>query len=337
MNRTRSFLGLCVVAALSLGALLWVPCSPDKTVVISVPLGAGLGTVAARLKKAGAIHSAFVFKCLARLEGKSGAIKAGDYAVPPGLNAFGTLNLLVSGGSLMHPLLVREGLSAAQIGAELEKQGLGSAKAFMALVKDPASAKRFQVPGPTLEGYLFPDTYFLPQGVGAETVVKMMVARFHQKVPDSLLAQGSAIRLNPRQVMTMASIIEKEAKLEQERPIISAVFRNRMRLKKRLESCATVRYALDKWTGPLYDKDLSVPSPYNTYRNFGLPPGPICSPGLLCIEAALHPVKTDALFFVVAGDGSHIFSKTYAEHLKAKARWKRLKRGIVENSPEVGD
>jgi UPF0755 protein len=336
MNRTRSFLALCLAAALSLGALLWVPCSPDKAVVISVPLGAGLGTVAARLKKAGAIRSAFVFKGLARLEGKSGAIKAGDYAVPQGLNAFETLNLLVSGGSLMHPLLVPEGMSAAQIAAELEKQGLGSAKAFMALVKDPASVQRFQVPGPTLEGYLFPDTYFLPQGVGAETVVKMMVARFHQKVPDSLLAQGRAIRLNPRQVMTMASIIEKEAKLEQERPIISAVFRNRMRLKKRLESCATVRYALNKWTGPLYDKDLLVPSPYNTYRNFGLPPGPICSPGLLCIEAALHPVKTDALFFVVAGDGSHIFSKTYAEHLKAKGRWKRLKRGIVEDSPAGG-
>jgi len=336
MTRSRNFFILCAAVVLALGALLWVPCYPDKAVVISVPLGAGLGTVAARLKKAGAIHSAFVFKGLARLEGKSGAIKAGDYAVPPGLDAFETLNLLVSGGSLMHPLLVREGLSAAQIGAELEKQGLGSAKAFMALVKNPASARRFQVPGPTLEGYLFPDTYFLPQGVGAETVVRMMVARFHQKVPDTLLAQGRAIRLNPRQVMTMASIIEKEAKVEQERPIISAVFRNRMRQKKRLESCATVRYALDKWTGPLYDKDLLAPSPYNTYRNYGLPPGPICSPGLLCILAALHPVKTDALFFVVAGDGTHIFSKTYAEHLKAKARWKRLRKGIVEESPAGG-
>jgi UPF0755 protein len=103
-----------------------------------------------------------------------------------------------------------------------------------------------------------------------------------------------------------------------------------MKLKKRLESCATVRYALDKWTGPLYNKDLLKPSPYNTYQNFGLTPGPICSPGLASIKAALHPVQTDALYFVVAGDGTHIFSKTYEEHLKAVARWKKMKKGVVE-------
>lgn len=329
MKSATILFGLCALFTAALAAALWAPAYADKD-VLSVPLGAGLGTVAARLKGAGAVHSAFVFKCLARLEGHSGDVKAGDYIIPKGLNAFQTVDLLVSGRSLMHPLLVREGLSAEQIGVELEKQGLGSAKAFMAVVKDPAAARRYGVPGPTLEGYLFPDTYFLPHGVGEERVVKMMVDRFHQKVPDALLAQGSAIRLNPRQVMTMASIIEKEAKEEKERPLISAVFRNRMRLKKRLESCATVRYAIDKWTGPLHDKDLSASSPYNTYRNFGLPPGPICSPGILSIGAALRPAKTDALFFVVAGDGSHVFSKNYADHLKAKARWKHLKKGLVE-------
>ncbi|HTB23360.1 MAG TPA: endolytic transglycosylase MltG [bacterium] len=329
---SRIVVSACAVLGLALAGALWAPAYPSKSVV-SVPLGAGLGTVAARLRNAGAVHSAFVFKCLARLEGHSGDIKAGDYEIPKGMNAFQTLGLLVSGRSLMHPLLVPEGMSAAQIGAEMEKQGLGTAKAFMALVKDPAAAKRYGVPGPTLEGYLFPDTYFLPRGVGEATAVRLMVERFHQKVPDALLEQGRAIRLSPRQVMTMASIIEKEAKLETERPMISAVFRNRMRLKKRLESCATVRYALNKWAGPLYDKDLLAASPYNTYRNFGLPPGPICSPGLPSIEAALRPAKTDALFFVVAGDGSHVFSKDYAAHLKAKARWKRLKKGMVEASP----
>jgi len=329
MKILRIIFGIGTALGLIFSAALWIPSHPSKTVV-SVPVGAGLGLVAARLKSAGAVHSALAFKWLARLAGHSADIKAGDYGIPRGLNAFQTLDLLVSGRSMMQPLLVREGLSAAQIGAELEKRGLGSAKAFMSLVKDPASAKRFGVPGPTLEGYLFPDTYFLPHGVGVETVVKLMVARFHQKVPDDLLAQARAIRLKPRQAMTMASVIEKEAQAARERPIISAVFRNRMRLKKRLESCATVRYALNKWTGPLYDRDLNVASPYNTYRNFGLPPGPICSPGLPSIEAALHPAKTDALFFVVAGDGTHIFSKTYADHLKAKARWKKLKKGIVQ-------
>jgi len=323
---------VAVVAALVLGfgALLYLPAHPAEHTVVSVPLGAGLGTVARELKKAGAIHSTAAFKLIARLKGDSGEIKAGDYEIPTGLDALETLDLLVSGRSLMHPLLVREGLSAAQIAAELERQGLGKAASFLQVVQDPAQAARLKVPGPTLEGYLFPDTYFLPRGMDEAAVAELMVARFHAKAPEALLAQGAAIRLNPRQIVTMASVIEKEAKLESERPLVSAVFRNRMRQKKRLESCATVRYALDKWTGPLYNRDLLARSPYNTYQNFGLPPGPICSPGLASIEAALHPAQTDALYFVVAGDGSHVFSKTYDEHLKAKARWKKLKKGVVE-------
>lgn len=329
----RLLLGALLAAACAglaaLGALL-LPAAPAQHTVISVPLGAGLGAVARELKKAGAIHSVLAFKCLARIKGASGAIKAGDYEVPPGLNAFATLDLLVSGRSLMHPLLVREGLSAAQIAAELERLGLGSSRKFMAVVRDPAELRKLDLPGPSLEGYLFPDTYFLPRGMDESAVAELMVARFHQKVPDSLLAEGANIRLKPAQIMAMAALIEKEAKVETERPMVSAVFRNRMRQKKRLESCASVRYALNKWTGPLYNKDLLVKSPYNTYQNFGLPPGPICSPGLASIEAALHPAKTDAMYFVVAGDGTQIFSKTYEEHLKAKARWKRLKKGVVD-------
>ncbi|MGH7443034.1 MAG: endolytic transglycosylase MltG, partial [bacterium] len=182
------------------GFTLWVPVRPQKRVV-SVPLGAGLDSVAVRLKQDGALRSAFVFKCLARLEGRAGAIKAGDYELPKSLNLVQALSLLVSGRSLMHPLLVPEGMSAAEIAAELQRLGLCSGSAFMALVRAPASVKRFGVPGPTLEGYLFPDTYFLPRGVSAETVVRLMVERFHQMVPDSLLDQGRAIRLNPRQVV----------------------------------------------------------------------------------------------------------------------------------------
>jgi len=270
----------------------------------------------------------------ARITGDQSELKAGDYEVPGGLNVFQTLSLLVGGKALVHPFLVREGLSAKQLAALIEKEGLGKADAFLQATRDPEILKELadrQLPGDSAEGYLFPDTYNLPKGMDEKALVKLMVARFNQKVPPALLAEGAAIRLNPQQVMTMASIIEKEAKEEDERPIISAVFRNRMKLKKRLESCATVRYALDKWTGPLYNKDLLKPSPYNTYQNFGLTPGPICSPGLASIKAAMHPVQTDALYFVVAGDGSHIFSKTYEEHLQAVARYKRLKKGVVDN------
>jgi UPF0755 protein len=323
---TLLFIALCLWG-------LWafvLPASPPEGTVVSVPMGAGAGTVARELAKADAIRSAFAFKLAARLTGNSASIKAGDYEVSGSRSVFGVLDLLVSGKSMMQRFLVREGLSAAQIAALLEKEGLGKAKAFMDEVQDPGEVARLKVPGPTLEGYLFPDSYFMPRGMSEKAVIEMMVARFHQKVPDSLLAQGAAIRLDPRRVMTMASLIEKEAKADKERPLVSGVFRSRMKQKKRLESCATVRYALNKYTGPLYNKDLLVKSPYNTYQNFDLPPGPIASPGLASINAALHPVETDALYFVVAGDGTHIFSKTYEEHLKAVARWKKLKKGIVD-------
>jgi UPF0755 protein len=329
MNRKAANIVAVLAALWALWAFV-LPASPPDGTVVSVPMGAGAGTVARELKKAGAVHSALAFKVAARITGHSGDIKAGDYEVPAGYSVFGVLDLLVSGRSLMDKFLVREGLSAAQIAALLQQENLGSAAAFMAVVQDPAEVQRLKVPGPTLEGYLFPDSYYLAKGMNEKAVAEMMVARFHQKVPDSLLAQGAAIRLDPRKVMTMASIIEKEAKADKERPIVSAVFRNRMKQKKRLESCATVRYAKGKWTGPLYNKDLLFKSPYNTYQNFDLPPGPIASPGLASINAALHPVQTDALYFVVAGDGTHIFSKTYEEHLKAVARWKKLKKGIVD-------
>jgi UPF0755 protein len=225
---------------------------------------------------------------------------------------------------------VREGLSAAQVAAELQRQGLGSAQKFMDVVRDPAQAKALGVPGPTLEGALFPDTYFLPKGMDEAAVAKAMVERFHKKIPDELLAQGVAIKLTPLQVLTMASLIEKEAKLDEDRPLVSAVFRNRMRKKKRLESCASVRYAMGKYTGPLYNKDLLFASPYNTYQHFGLPPGPIANPGVKSVEAALHPAQSDALFFVVSGEGRHAFSDTYEQFLKDKAKYKRLRKGVVE-------
>ena len=330
MKRQQIIVIALTALAVWIAALLLMPAYPPLNTVVEVPVGASAGLVARDLAKAGAVRSAFAFRLAARLTGQTGSIKAGDYEVPPGLNALQTLSLLVSGKSLMHKFLVREGLSAAQIATLLEQQGLGRAIKFMAVVKDPSLAAQMKVPGPTLEGYLFPDSYFLARGMSEAAIAEMMVLRFHQRVPPELLAQGHAIRLDARQVMTMASVIEKEAKADKERPIVSAVFRNRMKQKKRLESCATVRYAINKWTGPLYNKDLLAKSPYNTYQNFGLPPGPICSPGLASIQAALHPVPTDALYFVVAGDGTHIFSKTYEEHLAAKARWKKMKKGIAE-------
>jgi UPF0755 protein len=158
----------------------------------------------------------------------------------------------------------------------------------------------------------------------------MMVTRFKEKVDVALLDQGARLHLRPLQVLTLASMIEKEARLDEERPKVARVFLNRRLKKMRLESCATIRFALNKYTGPVLFKDLDVVSPYNTYRHAGLPPGPICSPGLKSIEAAVNPAEGDWLFFVVAGDGTQIFSNTFEEHKKANLRYKKLKRGVVE-------
>jgi UPF0755 protein len=325
---------LILFAALLAAWTLWafaLASGASQSTVVSIGVGQGASSISRTLRNAGVVRSAMAFRLAARFSGQQGQLKAGDYEVPPGLSVIQTLDLLVSGKTLVHPFLVREGLSGKQIAALLEKQGLGKASAFLAAMADPVLVADLGIPGPTVEGYLFPDTYQLPKGLDERALVKMMVGRFKKMVPTDLLAQGAAIRLTPAQVMTMASIIEKEAKADKERPVVSAVFRNRMKQKKRLESCATVRFAFDRWTGPLYNKDLLRPSPYNTYQVFGLPPGPICSPGLASINAALHPVQTDAMYFVVAGDGTHIFSKTFEEHQKAVARWKKLKKGIVDN------
>ncbi len=329
---------LLIILAAAAAWALWafvLPVSNSDNKVVSIGMGQGASRIRRALRQAGVVHSAFAFRLAARLSGQASDLKAGDYEIPSGLNVFQTLDLIVSGKTLVHRFLVREGLSAKQIAALLEAAGgLGHGRGLhgrRGFGHGPHGPRTGCARAPALEGWLFPDTYQVAKGMDEKALAKLMVARFKQKVPDRLLAEGSAIRLSPQQVMVMASIIEKEAKADKERPIVSAVFRNRMKLKKRLESCATVRYALDKWTGPLYNKDLLKPSPYNTYQNFGLTPGPICSPGLASIEGALHPAVTDALYFVVAGDGTHIFSKTYEQHLAAVARYKRLKKGVVDN------
>jgi UPF0755 protein len=308
-------LALC----LGLGLALLPASGSDDRVEVSVPAGAGSRAIAHSLADAGAVRSALAFRLACFFSGKGGKLKAGDYEVPKNLSAWGMVDLLVSGKALQHRFLIPEGLAASQIAALLEAKKLANGARFLKLVKERK-----------LEGYLFPDSYQFARGVPEETLINMMLARFKEKVPESLLARGARYNLKPLQVLTLASVIEKEARAEDERPKVARVFLNRRRQKKRLESCATVRYALNKYKGPVLFKDLDVDSPYNTYRHYDLPPGPICSPGLKSIEAAANPAEGDWLFFVVAGDGTQIFSSTFEEHLKAKSRYKRLKKGVVE-------
>jgi UPF0755 protein len=326
---------IAAAVALALGlALAWgslPPSSAAENAEVNIPAGSGASGVARALKEAGVIRSTIVFRLACSLGGNTKKLKAGDYEVPKNVGPWEVMDLLVSGRALQHRFLIPEGLSAIQIARLLEEKQLAKADRFMALVKDKAFTAKLGVEAPSLEGWLFPDSYQISKGIPEEAIITMMVMRFHDMVPDSLLDQGAELHLNQRQVLTLASIIEKEARADSERPKVARVFLNRKASKMRLESCATVRYALDKYKGPVLFTDLDVASPYNTYRHAGLPPGPICSPGLKSIEAAVHPAEGDWLFFVVAGNGEHIFSKTFEEHKKAKLRYKRMKRGVVED------
>jgi UPF0755 protein len=203
--------------------------------------------------------------------------------------------------------------------------GVDSA-ALLDEIRSPQRLERRHIDAPSLEGYLFPDTYVVPWGVSPAEVVSQMLDRLDAVFTDSLFARAVEIGMTPHEVLTLASIVEAEARVPAERPIISAVYHNRLRRGMRLEADPTVAYAMGGFRGRMLFVHLEIDSPYNTYRNKGLPPGPICSPGQAAIRAALYPdPDTDALYFVARGDGSHIFSKTLREHQTAVQKVRRAR------------
>ena len=277
--------------------------------------GAGLRRVASGLEAAGLIRDARVFEALGRYEEAQNQLRAGEYELAATQTPGEILDTIVSGRIKLWPVTVPEGLTAVEIAPLVEAAGLAQADAFLAVVNDPASPDRFGVEGPGLEGYLFPETYHLAHGLTAEQVVAAFVAQF-KTVWDPIAAAAEARGLTMRQAVTLASIVEKETAVPDERPVVSAVFHNRMRIGMRLETDPTVIYGIANFDGNLTRAHLEDASnPYNTYRNAGLPPGPIANPGAGALRAAALPAASEALFFVSRNDGSHVFSRTYEEHV----------------------
>lgn len=203
-----------------------------------------------------------------------------------------------------------------QIADLLDSKGLVNKQQFLSLAQDPALLEQYGIPGPTLEGYLYPDTYQLARGISPSTAIHTMVERFWMLVRP-LKKRAEDLGMEMEDVITLASIVEKETGLAGERATIASVFLNRLKRRMRLESDPTVIYGLKNFDGNLTRKDLSKPTPYNTYVIRGLPPGPIANPGLEAIKAVLYPAKTDYLYFVSKNDGSHHFSRTLSEHNRA--------------------
>ena len=293
--------------------------------VFCVREGMSLKDVVGELEKYQLIRGKRLFLLYARVMGYSKRIKAGEYRLNPDMPPLKILDRLGNGAIITHAATIPEGFTREQIGGLLARKGLVNLDEFMALTGDPEAAKRYQIDGPDLEGYLYPDTYQFSRGLSTAKIVDVMVSRFFE-VYKPLEQQAKATGMSMEKVVTLASIVEKETGCASERPIIASVFLNRLRKKMRLESDPTVIYGLQDFDGNLKRKHLSQKTPYNTYVIRGLPPGPIASPGFEALKAVLFPAKTNYRYFVSKNDGTHFFSETYAEHINAVKQYQKNRR-----------
>jgi peptidoglycan lytic transglycosylase G len=290
-----------------------------RPVRVIVPPRSSLGVAADSLARAGIISAPRLFRLYAKVRGGDRGIKAGTYLFQHGTSWGELLDALRGGKGIIVTITVPEGFSTTQI-VPLVATRLGVPPDSMwAAVGDTALLHRLDVPVPTLEGYLFPDTYNFPPGTSAREAVLTMVRRFEQAWKPEWTARLDTIAMSRHDVLALASIVEKEARVAQERPVIAAVYLNRLRRGELLQADPTVQFALGKHVTRVYFKDLEIESPYNTYKHKGLPPGPIASPGRPSIEAALYPANVSYEYFVAFPDGHHEFRNDLTGHEKAKA------------------
>ena len=285
---------------------------------VTIPQGATLRVAADSLARAGVVVYPRFFRVYASMRRGDRAIKAGTYMLRPHEGWGTVLDALRRGKGLVHIVTIPEGYSIGQIAPLLESKLTTPADSVSAAVSDTALLHQLDAPTKTLEGYLFPDTYIFAEGTTARAAVDAMVRRFEQVWKPEWTARLDTVHLSRNDVMALASIVEKEARLPEERPVIAAVYMNRLRAGIPLQADPTVQFALGKHVARVYYKDLEVESPYNTYKHKGLPPGPIASPGKPSIEAALYPANVPFIYFVAFPDGHHEFRRDLAGHEKAK-------------------
>ena len=293
--------------------------------VVEIPAHQGLTLVARRLDEAGVIRSPVAFMLLAAARGTARSLKAGEYEVPQGANTLAVLSLLEGGRVRQHAVLFREGDSLAELALALERERLTRADDILRVSRDPVFLKTLAIGAESLEGYLFPDTYQLVKGMTPEEILARMAARMRDQITGDILEQARGRDITVHQLLTLASIIEKEAVVRSEMPLISAVFWNRLKRGMPLQADPTVQFAVGKDGRALSRTDLQVDSPYNTYRRGGLPPGPIAAPSRAAIEAAVKPAAVNYLYFVSIDDRRHHFSTTLAEHNAAVAQYRMAK------------
>jgi UPF0755 protein len=289
----------------------------DTEQLIEVEPGAGAPAIGRRLVDAGIVRDPFTFRAALWWTGHSQDLQAGEYRFDRAMAAVDVIERLARGSVYARPLTFPEGLTIEEMSRVYESRGFGTASSFLMAARNPSLIRELDPAAMDLEGYLFPETYMLTRGTSAQRLVQLMVERFRSTYTDEWRSRAKAQDLTTRQVVTLAALVEKETAKPDERPLVAAVYRNRLKIGMGLQADPTVIYALQKagrYDGNIRRSDLAIDSPYNTYRYPGLPPGPIAAPGKASLEATLAPADVRYLYFVSRNDGSHVFSQTLAEH-----------------------
>jgi UPF0755 protein len=301
---------------------LFIPPGSGATICdISFPPGSGIRRLAGELKSAGVIRSSWHFILLTRLRGESRHLKAGEYAFNDGMTPSEILYKIATGDVDYRKFSLPEGYSIYQMAELLEQKGYFKSTVFLEKCRDSALLARLGLAGESVEGYLYPATYNLLRSGDEEQLISQMVGEFEKRYAELSAAEGSVTGFSRGDIVTLASVIEKEAISPEEKPLISSVFHNRLRIGMPLQSDPTAVYGVRAFSGKITKADIKRPSPYNTYLNGGLPPGPIGNPGSESLKAALSPARTNYLYFVARQDGTHQFSRTLEEHNRAVNRY----------------
>ena len=306
--------------------LLWPQLNSENSTKISISKGSTLIDVSNQLFDQRIIKNKKSFILAVKTLGYEKDLPAGKFLIEEATTNYCIIKKIVNSVALSKKMTILEGWSVNDIALELESKFNIKKDSFLKAVKSRRLLRNWKIDSNSFEGYLFPDTYLLPEDASPEDVINKMVFEYNNNITHAMRTRMAEINLSENEVLTLASIIEGEAIFDSERPRISGVYHNRLKKRMRLQADPTIQYIIEDSPRRLLNKDLKIESPYNTYLNYGLPPGPINNPGIESIKAALYPEDVDFLFFVARGDGYHTFTRTEKEHNKAKKEFQKIRR-----------
>ncbi|MFQ5822745.1 MAG: endolytic transglycosylase MltG [bacterium] len=328
------FLLLLLVISIISVSFYWIFLSPtivgskDEMFTLKIQRGTSFDAILDLMLSNGIIQNKTKIKLAAKILGWRSKLKAGKYEISGKTSSYRLLKTLVDGHVAMEWVTIPEGKNARQIASILKQKVEIDSARFLQLVTDSLYTKKLGINAPNLEGFLFPETYSFYWQIKSEEIIPVMVNQFKKQFDDSLRSRTEELGFSVSELITLASIIEGEAVIDSERTLISAVYHNRLKKGMLLQADPTIQYIIEDSPRRLLKKDLEIDSPYNTYKYSGLPPGPINNPGLASIKASLFPAKVKYLYFVAKKDGSHTFSTTLQEHLRAKSHFDQYRRKV---------